>query len=45
VQLLKERERVEEIARMMGGQTITEITRRHAKELLEETLRPKKLKG
>jgi DNA repair protein RecN (Recombination protein N) len=45
VQLLRERERVEEIARMMGGQTITEITRRHAKELLEETLRPKKPKA
>jgi DNA repair protein RecN (Recombination protein N) len=45
VQLLKERERVDEIARMMGGQTITDITRRHAKELLGETLRPRKLRG
>lgn len=36
VQLLNEKERVEEIARMMGGQTITEITRRHARELLAE---------
>lgn len=35
VQLLDGRERVEEIARMLGGATITETTRRHAAEMLE----------
>ena len=29
-------ERVEEIARMLGGSTITDTTRRHARELLEQ---------
>jgi len=29
-------ERVEEIARMLGGATITDTTRRHARELLEQ---------
>jgi len=28
-------ERVEEVARMLGGATITDTTRRHARELLE----------
>jgi DNA repair protein RecN (Recombination protein N) len=27
-------ERVEEVARMLGGATITDTTRRHARELL-----------
>jgi DNA repair protein RecN (Recombination protein N) len=29
-------ERVEEVARMLGGATITDTTRRHARELLEQ---------
>ncbi|MDH5714760.1 MAG: DNA repair protein RecN [Candidatus Aminicenantes bacterium] len=32
---LKKNEVVEEIARMLGGETITETTRRHARELIE----------
>jgi DNA repair protein RecN (Recombination protein N) len=35
VQTLGRSERVEEIARMLGGATITDTTRRHARELLE----------
>jgi DNA repair protein RecN (Recombination protein N) len=34
VRALDETERVEEIARMLGGKTITETTRRHAMEML-----------
>lgn len=34
VERLNERGRVEELARMLGGAEITEITRRHARELL-----------
>ena len=36
VQALGRTERVEEIARMLGGATITDTTRRHARELLEQ---------
>lgn len=36
VMLLGRSERVEEIARMLGGATITDTTRRHARELLEQ---------
>ena len=36
VQALGRAERVEEIARMLGGATITDTTRRHARELLEQ---------
>jgi DNA repair protein RecN (Recombination protein N) len=36
VQPLGRNERVEEIARMLGGTTITDTTRRHARELLEQ---------
>jgi DNA repair protein RecN (Recombination protein N) len=36
VQVLGRSERVEEIARMLGGTTITDTTRRHARELLEQ---------
>lgn len=36
VQVLGRSERVEEIARMLGGATITDTTRRHARELLEQ---------
>jgi len=28
-------ERVQELSRMLGGETITETTRRHAREMLE----------
>ena len=34
---LNRSERVEEIARMLGGSTITDTTRRHARELLDQT--------
>ncbi|MBI5197453.1 MAG: DNA repair protein RecN, partial [Nitrospirae bacterium] len=34
VRPLNDRERVEEIARMLGGKTITKTTRRHAEEML-----------
>ena len=36
VSALGRNERVEEIARMLGGATITDTTRRHARELLEQ---------
>lgn len=36
VQILGRAERVEEISRMLGGATITDTTRRHARELLEQ---------
>lgn len=36
VTALGRNERVEEIARMLGGATITDTTRRHARELLEQ---------
>ena len=36
VQPLGRIERVEEVARMLGGATITDTTRRHARELLEQ---------
>lgn len=36
VQILSRAERVEEVARMLGGATITDTTRRHARELLEQ---------
>lgn len=35
VQKLKENERVEEVARMLGGLTITEKTRKHAEEMVK----------
>ncbi|MDD4910796.1 MAG: DNA repair protein RecN [Sideroxydans sp.] len=34
IQVLKDQQRVEEIARMLGGVTITDTTRKHAAELL-----------
>jgi DNA repair protein RecN (Recombination protein N) len=37
---LNESERVEELARMMGGEIITETTCRHAQEMLEHSLNP-----
>jgi DNA repair protein RecN (Recombination protein N) len=33
-------ERVEEVARMLGGETITETARRHAREMVKQGLRP-----
>ena len=36
VRILGRPERVEEVARMLGGTTITDTTRRHARELLEQ---------
>lgn len=38
VHRLSESERVEEIARMLGGETITETTRKHAQEMLGQSL-------
>ena len=38
VQRLNEAERVQELARMLGGETITETTRRHAREMLDHSL-------
>lgn len=35
IRLLDERGRVEEVARMLGGMTITDTTRQHASEMLE----------
>ncbi len=40
VEPLDESGRVEEIARMMGGATITTLTRKHAREMLELAARP-----
>ncbi|WP_461481896.1 DNA repair protein RecN [Porticoccus sp.] len=40
IQRLQETERVDEIARMLGGATITETTLRHARELLELASQP-----
>ena len=37
VETLGRAERVEEVARMLGGATITDTTRRHARELLEQS--------
>ena len=37
VKSLGRQERIEEIARMLGGATITDTTRRHARELLNQT--------
>lgn len=37
VKALGEKERVEEIARMLGGRKVTSVTRRHAAEMLEHT--------
>ena len=40
VQRLDESERIEELARMLGGLTITETTRKHAREMLSHCLSP-----
>jgi DNA repair protein RecN (Recombination protein N) len=39
VQVLSSEERVEEIARMLGGETLTDTTRRHAREMIKQGLR------
>lgn len=36
IRLLNQAERVEEVARMLGGMTITETTRQHAREMLTQ---------
>jgi DNA repair protein RecN (Recombination protein N) len=36
VRLLDRQERVDEIARMLGGKTITEATVKHAEEMIEQ---------
>ncbi|MHB8846077.1 MAG: DNA repair protein RecN [Nitrospirota bacterium] len=35
VRLLEERERIDEVARMLGGKTITDATLKHAEEMIE----------
>jgi DNA repair protein RecN (Recombination protein N) len=35
VRLLEKKERLDEIARMLGGKTITEATLKHAEEMIE----------
>jgi hypothetical protein len=37
--------RIEEIARMLGGATVTERTREHAREMLETSRRPAATNG
>jgi DNA repair protein RecN (Recombination protein N) len=32
-------ERIEEVARMLGGETVTETARRHAREMVKQGLR------
>jgi DNA repair protein RecN (Recombination protein N) len=39
VDALSDRERVEEVARMLGGETITKTARLHAEEMLKQSLR------
>ena len=45
VRLLTEQERIEEIARMLGGVTITANTLAHAKEMLYQTTSNTSLEG
>ena len=39
VQSLASEDRIEEVARMLGGEAITETTRRHAREMIKQGLR------
>jgi len=39
VRALSPEQRIEEVARMLGGETITEAARRHAKEMVKQALR------
>ncbi len=39
VRRLTEEERIEEVARMLGGETITDTARRHAREMVKQALR------
>lgn len=45
IRLLEEGERVEELARILGGLTVTDTTRSHAKELLAEAAQMKRMLG
>jgi DNA repair protein RecN (Recombination protein N) len=40
VDTLSEADRVEEVARMLGGETVTPTARLHAREMLKQSLRP-----
>jgi DNA repair protein RecN (Recombination protein N) len=39
VHSLSGEERIEEVARMLGGETITDTARRHAREMVKQALR------
>jgi DNA repair protein RecN (Recombination protein N) len=39
VRVLRDAERVEEVARMLGGETISEAARKHARDLVKQGLR------
>ncbi len=39
VRRLSEEERIEEVARMLGGETVTDTARRHAREMVKQALR------
>jgi DNA repair protein RecN (Recombination protein N) len=39
VQALSADERIEEVARMLGGATVTEMARRHAREMVKQSIR------
>ncbi len=45
VKPLDEEERVHELSRMLGGETITRTTQRHAEEMLEHSMKAGKLKS
>jgi DNA repair protein RecN (Recombination protein N) len=40
VRALSADERVEEVARMLGGESVTDTARRHAREMVKQGLRP-----
>jgi DNA repair protein RecN (Recombination protein N) len=40
VRALDDEARIEEVARMLGGETITDVARRHAREMVKQGLRP-----
>jgi DNA repair protein RecN (Recombination protein N) len=39
VEELGAEERVEEVARMLGGETITDVARRHAREMIKQSFK------
>ena len=45
IRTLEESERVDEIARMLGGRKITESTRKHAEEMLGSGKKAKRKKS